>query len=127
MLPNPVRVPQLLPIRLLQRYAVDKYTYVVMSTPVDLPRLVLLAQGFAMCAHRNRRRKYEDLPYVVHCERVARTVAEYTDDAKKQQLISGLIIGVMSTYIYDHTLAKRDKIEVKVDDNEVIIVQGNDP
>jgi hypothetical protein len=45
----------------------------------------------------------------------------------KQQLISGLIIGVMSTYIYDHTLAKRDKIEVKVDDNEVIIVQGNDP
>ncbi|HZL69887.1 MAG TPA: HD domain-containing protein [Candidatus Limnocylindrales bacterium] len=81
MLPNPVRVPQLLPIRLLQRYAVDKYTYVVMSTPVDLPRLVLLAQGFAMCAHRNQRRKYEDLPYVVHCERVARTVAEYTDDA----------------------------------------------
>jgi hypothetical protein len=44
----------------------------------------------------------------------------------KQQLISGLIIGVMSTYIYDHTLAKRDKIEVKVDENEVVITQGND-
>ena len=45
-----------------------------------LPEIALLAQGFAMCAHRNQRRKYEDAPYVVHCERVARTVAEYTDD-----------------------------------------------
>jgi hypothetical protein len=42
----------------------------------------------------------------------------------KQQLISGLIIGVMSSYIYDHTLAKRDKIEVKVDQNEVVITQS---
>lgn len=33
-----------------------------------------------MCAHCSQRRKYEDAPYVVHCERVARTVAEYTDD-----------------------------------------------
>lgn len=33
-----------------------------------------------MCAHRNQRRKYEDAPYVVHCECVARIVAEYTDD-----------------------------------------------
>ena len=33
-----------------------------------------------MCAHRNQRRKYEDAPYVVHCERVARIVAEYTND-----------------------------------------------
>ena len=47
---------------------------------VSLPEIVLLAEGFAMCAHRNQRRKYEDAPYVVHCERVARTVAEYTDD-----------------------------------------------
>jgi (p)ppGpp synthase/HD superfamily hydrolase len=45
-----------------------------------LPEIALLAQGFAMCAHRNQRRKYEDAPYVVHCERVARTVAEYSDD-----------------------------------------------
>ena len=44
----------------------------------------------------------------------------------KQQLISGLIIGVMSTYVYDHTLAKRDKIEVHVDEKEVVITQGND-
>ena len=34
-----------------------------------------------MCAHRNQRRKYEDAPYVVHCERVSRMVAEYTGDA----------------------------------------------
>ena len=33
-----------------------------------------------MCAHRNQRRKYEDAPYVVHCERVARMVAEYAED-----------------------------------------------
>jgi GTP pyrophosphokinase len=44
------------------------------------PEIALLAQGFAMCAHRNQRRKYEDILYVVHCERVACTVAEYTDD-----------------------------------------------
>jgi (p)ppGpp synthase/HD superfamily hydrolase len=45
-----------------------------------LPDITLLAQGFAMYAHRNQRRKYEDAPYVAHCERVARMVAEYTDD-----------------------------------------------
>jgi hypothetical protein len=32
----------------------------------------------------------------------------------------------MSAYIYDHTLAKRDKIEVYVDEKEVVITQGND-
>ena len=46
---------------------------------VELPEIALLAQGFAMCAHRNQPRKYEDV--VVHCERVARIVAECTDDA----------------------------------------------
>jgi len=44
----------------------------------------------------------------------------------KQQFLSGIIIGVLSSYIYDHTLAKKDKVEVHVDDNEVVIVQGND-
>jgi len=39
-----------------------------------LPELALLAQGFATCAHRNQRRKYEDAP------RVANIVAEYTAD-----------------------------------------------
>src|ERR1035441_9671620 len=44
------------------------------------PEIALLPKGFAMCAHRNQRRKYEDAPYVVHCDRVARIVAEYADD-----------------------------------------------
>ena len=34
-----------------------------------------------MCAHRNQRRKFEDALYMVHPIRVARIVAEYTDDA----------------------------------------------
>jgi (p)ppGpp synthase/HD superfamily hydrolase len=51
-----------------------------MSNDGRLPEVAYLAQGFAMCAHRNQRRKYEDAPYVVHCERVARMVAECTDD-----------------------------------------------
>lgn len=38
------------------------------------------ARGFAACAHRNQKRKYTGEPYVVHCEAVARLVAEYTDD-----------------------------------------------
>ena len=46
-----------------------------------LPEIILLAQGFGMCAHRNQRRKFEDAPYMVHPIRVARIVAEYTDDA----------------------------------------------
>jgi (p)ppGpp synthase/HD superfamily hydrolase len=46
-----------------------------------LAEIALLAQGFAMCAHRNQRHKYEDAPYMVHPVRVARIVHEYTDDA----------------------------------------------
>ena len=45
-----------------------------------LPDIALEAKGFAMCAHRNQRRKCEDAEYVVHCERVARLVARYTAD-----------------------------------------------
>ena len=52
-----------------------------MSDIHQLPEVALLAQGFAMCAHRNQRRKYEDVPYMVHPIRVARIVHEYTDDA----------------------------------------------
>jgi hypothetical protein len=44
----------------------------------------------------------------------------------KQQLLPGLLIGILSTYIYEHTLAKRDKIQVQVNTDEVIITQGND-
>jgi (p)ppGpp synthase/HD superfamily hydrolase len=46
----------------------------------SFPEIALLAQGFAMCARRDQRRKYEDAPYVVHGEQNARTVAEYSDD-----------------------------------------------
>jgi (p)ppGpp synthase/HD superfamily hydrolase len=58
-----------------------RVAHLVPKAATSLPELALLAQGFAMCAHRNQRRKHEDLPCIVHCERVARTVAEYTDDA----------------------------------------------
>ena len=44
---------------------------------VSMPTLAL---GFAMCAHRKQKRKYTDDPYAMHCESVARIVAEYTDD-----------------------------------------------
>jgi (p)ppGpp synthase/HD superfamily hydrolase len=46
----------------------------------DLPEIVLLAEGFGLCAHRNQRRKFEDAPYMVHPIRVATIVHEYTDD-----------------------------------------------
>lgn len=48
---------------------------------MSLPEVVLLAEGFGMCAHRKQRRKFEDAPYMVHPIRVARIVHEYTDDA----------------------------------------------
>lgn len=44
----------------------------------------------------------------------------------KQQLLTGIIIGVVSSYVYDHTLSRRDPIEVVVDSGEVIITHGND-
>jgi len=48
---------------------------------ITLPEIVLLAQGFGMCARRNQRRKFEYAPYMVHPIRVACIVDEYTDDA----------------------------------------------
>ena len=56
----------------------SKIDGIVMTAP--LPEIALLAQGFAMCAHRNQRRKF-DASYMVHPIRAARIVAEYTDDA----------------------------------------------
>lgn len=44
----------------------------------------------------------------------------------KQQVIVPLLIGVLSSYIYDHTLSKKDKIEVNVDEHEVVIVHGDE-
>jgi len=44
----------------------------------------------------------------------------------KNQVVTGLIIGVLSSYIYDHTLAKRQPVEVVVQTDEVIVVSGDD-
>lgn len=44
----------------------------------------------------------------------------------KQQLVTGIIIGVLSSYVYDHTLSRRDPIEVQVNTNEVVITHGED-
>src|SRR4029079_2797033 len=44
----------------------------------------------------------------------------------KQQLVTGLIIGVLSSYIYDHTLSRRERVQVQVNAQEVIITQGSD-
>ena len=52
-----------------------------MSAKLPFPEIVLLAEGFAMCAHRNQRRESEDAPYMVHPIRVAHFVHEYIDDA----------------------------------------------
>jgi (p)ppGpp synthase/HD superfamily hydrolase len=47
---------------------------------IELSEIILLAEGFGLCAHRNQRRKFEDAPYMVHPIRVARIVQEYTED-----------------------------------------------
>jgi hypothetical protein len=44
----------------------------------------------------------------------------------KQQLLPGIIIGVLSTYIYDHTLSKRDPVQIQITTDEVIIEHGED-
>lgn len=44
----------------------------------------------------------------------------------KDQVVTNIIIGVLAAYIYDHTLARKEPVEVIVQTNEVIIVKGND-
>lgn len=44
----------------------------------------------------------------------------------KNQIVTGVIIGVLSSYVYDHTLAKKQPIEVVVQTDEVIVVSGDD-
>jgi hypothetical protein len=53
-------------------------------------------------------------------------IARETGLFVKNQLVPGIIIGVISTYVYEHTLAKKDKLQVIVNTDEVIVVQGND-
>jgi hypothetical protein len=58
-----------------------RVAHIAPRAPESLPEIVLLAEGFGLCAHRNQQRKFEDAPYMVHPIRVARIVHEYTDDA----------------------------------------------
>ncbi|MGA9670408.1 MAG: hypothetical protein WBQ94_14440 [Terracidiphilus sp.] len=44
----------------------------------------------------------------------------------KNQVATGVVIGVLATYIYDHTLAKKEPVEVIVQTDEVIVVKGED-
>jgi hypothetical protein len=44
----------------------------------------------------------------------------------KQQVLTGIVIGVLSSFIYDHTLSKKDHVEVQVNTTEVIISHGDD-
>lgn len=44
----------------------------------------------------------------------------------KNQVATGVLIGILASYIYDHTLAKKEHVEVIVQDDEVIVVSGND-
>lgn len=44
----------------------------------------------------------------------------------KNQVVTNLIIGVLAAYVYDHTLAKKEPVEVIVQSGEVIVVSGGD-
>ncbi len=44
----------------------------------------------------------------------------------KNQLVTGIVISALGNYIYDHTLSKRDPIQVEVNTEEVIITHGED-
>jgi uncharacterized repeat protein (TIGR03803 family) len=44
----------------------------------------------------------------------------------KNQLVTGVVIGVLASYVYDHTLAKKEPVQVIVNTDEVVIVRGND-
>ena len=43
-----------------------------------------------------------------------------------QQMVMPLVVGVLATYIYEHTLAKKDEISVTVNTDEVVISHGDD-
>ena len=44
----------------------------------------------------------------------------------KQQLVTGLVIGVLSSYIYEHTLGKKEPVQIIVSTDEVIVTDGKD-
>lgn len=53
-------------------------------------------------------------------------IARETGLFVKNQVLPGLLIGVISTYVYDHTLAKKEPVKVIVQTDEVVVIQGND-
>jgi hypothetical protein len=44
----------------------------------------------------------------------------------KNQVVTGIVIGVLASYVYDHTLGKKEPVQVIVQTDEVIVVSGND-
>ena len=44
----------------------------------------------------------------------------------KNQLATGVVIGVLASYVYDHTLAKKEPVQVIVNTDEVVVVSGKD-
>jgi hypothetical protein len=44
----------------------------------------------------------------------------------KNQVATGVVIGILASYVYDHTLAKKEPVEVIVQTDEVIVIKGND-
>lgn len=44
----------------------------------------------------------------------------------KNQVATGVLIGVLASYIYDHTLGKKEPVQVLVETDEVIVISGND-
>ena len=44
----------------------------------------------------------------------------------KNQIITNIVIGVLAAYVYDHTLAKKEPVDVIVQTDEVIVVRGSD-
>lgn len=44
----------------------------------------------------------------------------------KNQVITNVLIGVLAAYVYDHTLAKKERVQVVVETDEVIVVSGDD-
>jgi hypothetical protein len=44
----------------------------------------------------------------------------------KNQLATGIVIGVLASYVYDHTFAKKEPVQVIVNTDEVVVVSGKD-
>lgn len=44
----------------------------------------------------------------------------------KNQLVTTVLIGVLTSYVYDHTLGRKEPVEVIVQTNEVLVISGND-